>query len=80
MLKHVLETVENQFEMLQILNEEGKIVNEDLVPDLSDDELKELMRENGLHPYFRPAFHCVKPSRTTRILCADCRTGSIPAC
>ncbi|HLT54886.1 MAG TPA: thiamine pyrophosphate-dependent enzyme, partial [Bacillota bacterium] len=44
MLKHVLETVENQFEMLQILNEEGKIVNEDLVPDLSDDELKELMR------------------------------------
>lgn len=43
-MKHVLESVESQFEMFQILNEEGKIVNEDDMPDLSDEELKELMR------------------------------------
>src|SRR5690606_25424508 len=30
--------------MFQILNEDGKIVNKDDMPDLSDDELKELMR------------------------------------
>jgi pyruvate dehydrogenase E1 component alpha subunit len=43
-LKHVLESVESQFEMFQILNEDGKIVNKDDMPDLSDEELKELMR------------------------------------
>src|SRR5699024_9641032 len=30
--------------MFQILNEDGKIVNKDDVPDLSDEDLKELMR------------------------------------
>ncbi|WP_368654685.1 pyruvate dehydrogenase (acetyl-transferring) E1 component subunit alpha [Ornithinibacillus sp. 4-3] len=43
-MKHVLETIESQFETFQILNEEGKIVNKDSMPDLSDDDLKELMR------------------------------------
>ncbi len=43
-MKHVLESVESQFEMFQILNEDGKIVNEEDVPDLSDEQLKELMR------------------------------------
>jgi pyruvate dehydrogenase E1 component alpha subunit len=43
-LKNTLETIENQFEVVQIMNEEGEIVNEDLMPDLSDDQLKELMR------------------------------------
>ncbi|GAA0613477.1 pyruvate dehydrogenase (acetyl-transferring) E1 component subunit alpha [Virgibacillus siamensis] len=43
-MKHVLESVESQFEMFQILDENGKIVNKDAVPDLSDDDLKELMR------------------------------------
>ncbi|MBU5266510.1 pyruvate dehydrogenase (acetyl-transferring) E1 component subunit alpha [Virgibacillus proomii] len=43
-MKHVLESVESQFETFQILNEDGKIVNKDDMPDLSDDELKELMR------------------------------------
>lgn len=43
-MKHVLESVESQFEMFQILNEDGKIVNKDDMPDLSDEELKELMR------------------------------------
>ena len=40
----VLAEVEKKFEMFQILNEEGEIVNEDAMPDLSDDELVELMR------------------------------------
>jgi len=43
-LKQVLENVENQFEMFQILNEDGKIVNEEDMPGLSDEELKELMK------------------------------------
>ena len=33
------------FEMVQVLDEEGKVVNPDLVPDLSDDELKKLAAE-----------------------------------
>ncbi|ASN05905.1 pyruvate dehydrogenase (acetyl-transferring) E1 component subunit alpha [Virgibacillus necropolis] len=43
-MKHVLESVESQFEMFQILDENGKVVNKDDLPDLSDDDLKELMR------------------------------------
>src|SRR5699024_7201216 len=43
-LKNVLDEIENKFEMFQVLNEEGKIVNEDDVPDLSDDDLIELMK------------------------------------
>jgi len=43
-LKHVLETIESKFEMFQILDENGKIVNEKAMPDLSDEELKELMK------------------------------------
>lgn len=39
-----LQRVEEEFQMFQILNENGEIVNEDEVPDLSDDELRELMR------------------------------------
>ena len=38
-----LQEVEEKFEMLQILNEKGEIVNEDLMPDLTDEELVELM-------------------------------------
>ncbi|MGJ9458578.1 pyruvate dehydrogenase (acetyl-transferring) E1 component subunit alpha [Oceanobacillus sp. CF4.6] len=43
-MKHVLENIESQFEMFQILNEDGKIVNKDDMPDLSDEDLKEIMR------------------------------------
>lgn len=42
--KNQLETVEEQFQTLQILNEEGKVVNESAMPDLSDEQLQELMR------------------------------------
>ncbi|HEY9570793.1 MAG TPA: pyruvate dehydrogenase (acetyl-transferring) E1 component subunit alpha [Metalysinibacillus sp.] len=38
-----LHEIEDKFEMFQILNEEGKIVNEAAMPDLTDDELVELM-------------------------------------
>ena len=38
-----LREIEDKFEMFQILNEEGEIVNEAEMPDLSDDELVELM-------------------------------------
>ncbi|WP_085524766.1 pyruvate dehydrogenase (acetyl-transferring) E1 component subunit alpha [Tuberibacillus sp. Marseille-P3662] len=36
--------MEEQFETFQILSPEGDVVNEDAMPDLSDDDLKELMR------------------------------------
>ncbi|MBT2756178.1 pyruvate dehydrogenase (acetyl-transferring) E1 component subunit alpha [Mesobacillus foraminis] len=39
-----LEKIENQFETLQILNEEGEVVNEAAMPDLSDEQLQELMK------------------------------------
>ena len=35
--------VDADFPTFQILDQDGKIVNEDLVPDLSDEELVELM-------------------------------------
>src|SRR5690625_5385467 len=34
----------SEFEMLQILNEDGEIVNPDKMPSLTDDQLKEMMR------------------------------------
>lgn len=42
-MKHVLGEIESKFEMFQVLNEDGEIVNEEYVPDLTDEELKELM-------------------------------------
>lgn len=39
-----LESVSDQFKTLQILNEEGEVVNESAMPDLSDEQLQELMR------------------------------------
>ncbi|MCM3568744.1 pyruvate dehydrogenase (acetyl-transferring) E1 component subunit alpha [Neobacillus mesonae] len=41
--KKVLDVVEEQFQTLQILNEDGEIVNEAAMPDLSDEQLQELM-------------------------------------
>ena len=38
-----LHEIEEKFEMFQILNEEGEIVNEDADPKLSDEDLVELM-------------------------------------
>src|SRR4051812_1949246 len=38
-----LHEIEEKFEMFQILNEEGEIVNEQANPNLSDEKLKELM-------------------------------------
>jgi len=43
-MQHNLESIENKFKTFQILNEEGEIVNEEAMPDLSDDDLKELMQ------------------------------------
>lgn len=41
--KKPLETVEEQFKMFQILNEEGEVVNEAAMPELDDAQLQELM-------------------------------------
>jgi pyruvate dehydrogenase E1 component alpha subunit len=42
--KKQFDVIESQFETLKILNEEGKVINEKAMPDLSDEQLKELMR------------------------------------
>lgn len=42
--KQALEVVADQFQTLQILNEEGEVVNEAAMPNLSDEQLQELMR------------------------------------
>src|SRR5699024_12310205 len=43
-MKQVSHDIENKFEVFQILNEKGEVVNEEFMPDLSDDEFVELMR------------------------------------
>ncbi|RFU63433.1 pyruvate dehydrogenase (acetyl-transferring) E1 component subunit alpha [Peribacillus glennii] len=43
-VKKQFEAVAEQFQTLQVLNEEGEIVNEAAMPDLSDEQLQELMR------------------------------------
>lgn len=43
-VKKQFEAVEEQFQTLQILNEEGEVVNEAAMPELSDDQLQELMK------------------------------------
>ena len=42
--KKQFDAIKKQFEMFQILNEEGEVVNEASMPDLSDEQLIELMR------------------------------------
>ncbi|SEN64928.1 pyruvate dehydrogenase E1 component alpha subunit [Amphibacillus marinus] len=42
-MKRTNEKIAEQFKTFQILDEEGKVVNEEAMPKLSDDELKELM-------------------------------------
>ncbi|AYU54880.1 pyruvate dehydrogenase (acetyl-transferring) E1 component subunit alpha [Staphylococcus debuckii] len=39
----VLKDTEAQFKMVQVLDQDGNVVNEDLLPDLSDEQLVELM-------------------------------------
>ncbi len=38
-----LESIEKKFEMVQVLNEKGEVVNDEMMPDLSDERLVELM-------------------------------------
>ena len=38
-----LKNIEDQFEMFQVLNEKGEIVNEEAMPELTDEQLVELM-------------------------------------
>ncbi|WP_066192775.1 pyruvate dehydrogenase (acetyl-transferring) E1 component subunit alpha [Gracilibacillus timonensis] len=42
-MKRALENIEEQYQTFQILDEEGKVVNEEAMPELSDEELKEIM-------------------------------------
>ncbi|MED4353029.1 pyruvate dehydrogenase (acetyl-transferring) E1 component subunit alpha [Schinkia azotoformans] len=42
--KTIVTKIEEMFKTFQVLNEEGQIVNQEAMPALSDDQLKELMR------------------------------------
>ncbi len=42
-VKKQFDAISKQFEMVQILNEKGEVVNPDLMPDLTDEQLVELM-------------------------------------
>ncbi|HZJ85521.1 MAG TPA: pyruvate dehydrogenase (acetyl-transferring) E1 component subunit alpha [Erysipelotrichaceae bacterium] len=44
-LKAHLKSVEENYQMIQVLDESGKVVNKDLLPDLSDDQLVELFKD-----------------------------------
>lgn len=43
-VQETLKNIEEQFQMFQILNENGEVVNDAAMPDLSDEEFQELMR------------------------------------
>ncbi|MFN3634072.1 MAG: pyruvate dehydrogenase (acetyl-transferring) E1 component subunit alpha, partial [Exiguobacterium profundum] len=40
----VLQNVEENFQTFRILDEKGEVVNQDAMPDLTDEQLQELMR------------------------------------
>lgn len=42
--KKQFDAIEQEFQMFQILNEDGEVVNEGAMPDLTDEQLQELMR------------------------------------
>ena len=78
--KKTLQEIEEKFEMFQILNEEGEIVNEEANPNLSDEELVELMSRMVLYTNFRSTFYFTKSSRSSRILCTYSWTRSFSTC
>ena len=75
-----LHEIEEKFEMFQILNEEGEIVNKDADPNLSDEELIELMTRMVYTTYFGSTFNFIKPSRSSRILCTNSGARSFSTC
>ncbi|MBS4195157.1 pyruvate dehydrogenase (acetyl-transferring) E1 component subunit alpha [Lederbergia citri] len=42
--KKQFDVIENEFKTFQILSEEGKVINQEALPELSDEQLKELMK------------------------------------
>ncbi len=79
-VKEQLQAIEEQFQTFQILNEQGEVVNESAMPDLSDEELQELMSRMVYTRILRSTFNFIKPTRTIRILCTDCWSRSFTNC
>ncbi|MGR5997671.1 hypothetical protein ACT7DF_21620 [Bacillus cereus] len=63
-----MKAIAAQFETLQILNENGEVVNEAAMPELSDDQLKRINASYGVYSRIRSTFYFFKPSRTFRFL------------
>ena len=63
----LLDEVNADFPVYQALDQDGNVVNKDLVPDLSDDELVELMT-HMVWSRIRPTFNSAEPPRTPRLL------------
>ena len=72
-----LNEIEDKFEMFQILNEKGEIVNEEYDPKLSDEELVELMTRMVYTRILDQRSISLNRQGTTWILCTNCRTRSI---
>lgn len=74
--KSPVEGIEEKFEMIQILNEDGKIVNEDAMPDLSDDDLVELMRRMVYTRVLDQRSIALNRQEKIGFLCTDSRARS----
>ena len=70
------EKIAEQFQTLQILNEEGKLVNEAAMPELTDEQLQELMRRMVYTRILDQRSISLNRQGRLRILCANCWTRS----
>ena len=68
------EVIAGQFQMLQILNEEGQVVNEAAMPELSDEQLQELMRRMVYTRILDQRSISLNRQGRSRVLCSNCWT------
>ena len=78
--KKTLQEIEEKFEMFQILNEEGEIVNEEANPNLSDEELVELMSRMVYTRILDQRSISLNRQGRLRFLCSNSWTRSISTC
>lgn len=75
MSKYPFEVQTEDVQPLSVLSPEGEIVNPDLMPELTDEQLKEIMYRMVFtrHGTSVPS---LGPPRPPRLLCAGIRSGS----
>lgn len=73
------EAISEQFQTLQILNEKGEIVNKEAMPDLTDEQLKELMTRMVYTRVLDQRSISLNRQGRLGFLCSNCWSGSIAA-